>query len=383
MERNSVKGNGKVIGAADLSATNVVFAVYQINSNSVSPIYKAKYDGQRMIDGADTCIDSVYTHFLMGAGLREYDIARSVWAPACDTDGTTFDMTNARFSGKIPKRGIGINDCLATGYRISESLDFGNPLQDFLVPVMGNLENLKAVHGEALGVDAPGTGYGKTKVIYYSEKGHHFALKSEGGHTLLPANTRNPLEIRLINFLCDKMKLPEDKMPHYEAVVSGKGLCNVFDFFRGMMGPHERTHFEDELAEFDSKQSNNEKSAFIAAMAKKHPTSAFGSTMKYEWEVVGRHLYDTAVDGTTWGGLWIAGGWIRKDLPLDGQELNPLVVDSLREGYNAGPSHRGKVDVVPIHAVLNPETGLEGALAVAVRDVYWEHEKARIEKRAS
>lgn len=375
----------------DVSATNVTLAAVRVDSRGVERIATCKYDGQRMKDGTNTDFDSVYAHFLGRLRLKQGDVDRAVLAPAGPTDGKTCKMTNARFSVRAPENGIVINDFRAQAFRVAAHLDHKVELKSIaLLHVYTRIGGQVVYTPEKGGygviewkkpvrIKGPGTGYGSGGLFYGDM---YFPEDSEGGHTLLPVNPRNRQEAEMIRWIMDKQGLGRDSLPHFELVVSGNGLNDVLEYQKERMNKKDKATFSSEFQALDKLKTIDARSAFIAQTAKAHRkqgmiNSPFLRTIDYEYEVVGRSLYDAAVDYKAEGGLWISGGWIRKDLFTD-KVMEHDVVRQIMKGYYSGPSHRGMLDNIQIRAVLDPNAGLDGALQVALQNPYWEHETARI-----
>ena len=122
-----------------------------------------------------------------------------------------------------------------------------------------------------------------------------------------------------------------------------------------------------------------DKAAFIAEHAILAPRSLCGLAMSFIWRHYGKALHDIAVGDTATGGVYIAGGSIRKNLPLtaDPSQANPLIEGLIMQEFDGGPTHCSWVNRIPVYAITDAKIGFRGALSVATNPDYFAAERNR------
>ena len=183
-----------------------------------------------------------------------------------------------------------------------------------------------------------GTGLGEAGLVWDGEKHRPFAC--EGGHiSFAPINDE---EIELLVYL-------KNKFGHvsYERIVSGPGLCNIYEFLIS-----------------SGKEKENEK---VKALIEDEPDakviSEWGNTNKdpackraLDWfvSIYGAAAGNIALQFLSLGGLYIGGG------------IAPQILENIKSGeflssYLDKGRFKGLLETIPIKVILNDQAALLGA----------------------
>ncbi len=360
--------SNNLIIAGDVSATNIEMGIYKTQEKHSEPetLFEANYKGQETNDFNDIIDD-----LLAKTGKKRQDIDRMVLSPAgpISPDRKSCKLTNAPFTldlAQLGSPGTLVNDFAAIGYAISK---YGNTIPHVdLTHITGYLGQV--IEGEPMAIIGSGTGHGQGRLFYDKEKGLYFPQPAEGGHKFLAVDVFDDKDIEIAQWLA---KYHGEEKPHLEAALSGPGIVNTFKYFLCMLPEEERVLHRNAL------RQQEDKGAYIAGQAKLHPESIYGQTMGYHWKHTGMALHDSAVQEVARGGVWIAGGIIRKnilnkELSKDGAQIvDHKIEEIIVENFDRTPSHAIWLQQIPIKA-LTANVGRRGALAVATTNEYWERE---------
>ena len=97
--------------------------------------------------------------------------------------------------------------------------------------------------------------------------------------------------------------------------------------------------------------------------------------MKFFWKTYGRATHDLVVHENARGGVWIAGGIIRKDYAGGNDQYKEKVKDWFMTEFTSGPTHRSWVNKTPLHVITDKRAGLEGCIEVGSNPEYFERER--------
>ncbi|HRZ85374.1 MAG TPA: glucokinase [Candidatus Paceibacterota bacterium] len=339
----------------DVSATNVLIEIF---GNGL--VKQFSYNGQEIYDFKREVLEDS----IRKSGIKFQDITRMVFAAACPTDGKFGKMTNAPFSLNINDYwGIDaliMNDFEGVSEGISGYLSGVHELK--LLPLL----HLNGFYGnevdkENIGVIGAGTGLGEGRLFFSG--GRYKPKSSEGGHKDLPINPRNKKEIEIATYL--SLQYYGGRIPHSESVLSGRGTKQVFDYLLARNIVTGDCFIPDEaIREFEDIK---DKSEAISRLAKKYPDSVFSETDEFFNRIYGRACRNVAVHEKAIGGLYIAGGIMRKNIETkQGSEvIDSRIWQSFMEEFDNGATHREWVNQTPVNVILDKEVGLKGAKYVA------------------
>jgi glucokinase len=357
----------KVYIAGDVSATNILMEVFgdEIQRRQFS------YDGQVTTDFKIQVLEDI----LNKTGIKLSDITAMVLSPAgiISPDRRTCEMTNAKFFLDATMYGIStalINDFKAIAYGVSAQISGFEDVEN--LPLLHSDGTYgEEIYKEAIGIHGSGTGLGCGRLFF--ENGQYLPKASEGGHRLLAINPFNQNEIEIAQYL--SARHCGGRIPHLEAVLCGKGTQHIFDYLVGKaIAKGEFNLSREEIMTFEEAK---DKAECISKLAKANPNSIFGKVDEFFYRVYGRALHDLAVHENARGGIWVAGGIIRKNIEL---KLGSIIVDKrisdlIMNEFDNGPSHRSWVNRIQIHAILDKEVGLKGAKYVASNPDIFEMER--------
>ncbi len=360
--------------AGDISATNVLVGVYSINEKKeIKIIIEANYKGQEVQDFDKQVVGDL----IKRSKVPAKKVVRKVFSPAApiSPDKKRADMTNASFYLIADENTALINDYAAIAYAI---IGLGDDLEHI------SLKHMDGTFGEKfpcmkIGVHGAGTGFGTSRLenfVIGHDKGMYVPIDSEGGHKFLPVDVFNEEEIEITRWL---YKFTQGRKPHYESVLSGKGIANIFDYYLSrQILEASCEELEETIKELDDSEH---KAAHIASKAKedikKNRKSIFVKTMDFFWKNYGRALHDLAVHENARGGIWVAGGMMRKDLETypGSEKANPYIEKTIMREFDSGPTHRNWVNKIPVNVIMDKRVGLKGAIEVACTSEYFEKER--------
>ena len=193
-----------------------------------------------------------------------------------------------------------------------------------------------------IAVIAAGTGLGESALIF--DDGKYHALTSEGGHTDF-APPANEVGLGVFRFLVERIH-PVNQ----EAVLCGRGLVNVYEYFRGL-----------EMGQTVSKlPESDEKAGEIAKMAASDPTSAAGKALDFFVSAYGARAGSLAMQVMATGGVYVGGGIAPKN-------VSKLQDGTFMQGFLDKGSLFGPIlSKIPVHVVMEQKTALLGAAQFAL-----------------
>ncbi len=189
---------------------------------------------------------------------------------------------------------------------------------------------------------AAGTGLGEAGLFWDGKEHHPFAC--EGGHADFAA--RNQDEWELFCYL-------EKKFGHvsYERVLSGSGLCSIFQFLV-------ETRRVSCSAEMEKEMKNPEFAKVISEHGVKNKDEACVLTLDWFISFYGAEAGNLALKCSSLAGLYIGGG------------IAPRILEKLKKGpflrsfLDKGRFH-GFLESIPVWVVLNDDAALLGAAECA------------------
>jgi glucokinase len=193
-------------------------------------------------------------------------------------------------------------------------------------------------------VIAPGTGLGQALLIATGDD--HTVVPTEGGHADFAP--QNELQYEIHRFLADQYRHVS-----IERLLSGQGICSLFDFFayqKGMMiekAIEELIDSEDK-AEVISRSSLDDSSVICR------------KTMETFASILGAHAGNMALSANAKGGIYLAGGIPRKNIHV--LKSNAFVDSYLGKGRLVK-----YVENCPVYVVIHNNPGIPGALHLALK----------------
>ena len=253
--------------------------------------------------------------------------------------------------------GWGLNMSTLLAGRLNARVTRGKLLNDFVAVGLGVTgmkdSQLVTLHEARLGSDpngtmaavGAGTGLGAVFMTRDPTKGHYLAHPSEGGMCEFSALTEKQWQLRRF---CKK----NDPSGHctVEAVISGPGLVNIYNFCNSLKNDGEKSSVLDGVGE-----ERDSPSKIIEGVGNKDEICC--ETLDLFIECLAAHLRTTAMHMLPTGGMFICGG-----IPC-----RPVVLDRIKELLSPGLFVEDPVmgsflrDRISLFLIANGDCGLLGA----------------------
>jgi len=200
-----------------------------------------------------------------------------------------------------------------------------------------------------IGVLAPGTGLGEAFLTW--DGAAYRAHPSEGGHCSFAP--RNLLEVELLHFLLSRYEHVS-----YERVCSGKGMPNLYAFFRERQHMEELPHVAGQLAAAEDPTPV----IVRAAMDPAQPSPLCRRTLEMFVSILGAEAGNLALTVLATGGIYLGGGIPPRILPV-------LQAGGFMQTYQHKGRFGAMVAEMPVYVVLNSKAALLGAARAGLQGV--------------
>lgn len=191
-------------------------------------------------------------------------------------------------------------------------------------------------------VIAPGTGLGQA--LLFDNGGNWTVVPTEGGHTDFAPQYE--LQIRFLKYLTNIFGHVS-----YERILSGPGICNIYDFL-----VTENVMNADRAVE--ARFSNDDKAKVISESAVNGTSEICTVAMEIFLSVLGAHAGNVALTTNSSGGIYLAGGIPKKILKLF--KSNFFIDAFLAKGRLSN-----YVSKCPVYVVAHKNPALAGAVSYA------------------
>ncbi len=322
--------------AGDVGGTKTDLAVFDPQQGLREPVIE-----RTLSSGDYHSLEALVLDFLKGvdAPIERacFDVAGPVVGGRATITNLPWVMEERQLEKALPIHRVQLlNDLEATAYAVP-----------YLEPKdLHPLNAGRCVPGGAIAVLAPGTGLGEAFLTW--EGNHYSAHPSEGGHADYAPVTET--EIALLRFL-------ESRFDHvsYERIASGKGLPNVYAFFKETGRAEEPEWLAKALAE----AADPNPIVANAAMDEEKSCPICELTLDTFVSVLGSEAGNLALKVLSTGGLYLGGG------------IPPRILPALEEGHFMDAFLRkGRLShllaPMPVHVIMNPKTALLGAVHYAM-----------------
>jgi glucokinase len=189
-----------------------------------------------------------------------------------------------------------------------------------------------------------GTGLGEAFAVLVAS-GRPEVLSTEGGHSSFAP--RNELEIAILRFLMRRYEHVS-----WERVLSGDGLVNVAEAIADSIGAQLPRH----VAEAVLLRRGDAPATITEAARAGDPVCR--RALETFCTLYGAEAGNLALKALSTGGVYVAGGIAPKVLP-------ELQDGRFREAFLAKGRMRSLLEAMPVHVVLDPNTTVLGAAALA------------------
>jgi glucokinase len=313
--------------AGDVGGTKTHLALYSASEGPV-PQAEATYASAEY-----PSLEAIAARFLAGVNARVEAAAFGVAGPVAEGLAVITNLpwviseTGLQRALDVPSVTL-LNDLEATAYGIPHL----SPADLATVNDVPGREGTKAVV-------APGTGLGEA-VLFYQD-GRYHVIPSEGGHVdFAPTNL---LEIELLRYLLGKFGHVS-----YERVCSGKGIPNLYAYFK-------ENRLAEELPEIAALLKEGEDpTPAIVDNAMNGRCELCMATLSTFVSILGAEAGNLALKVRAEGGVYLGGG------------IPPRILSKLRDGtFMAAFVNKGRfgelLSRIPVYVILRPDTPLLGA----------------------
>lgn len=330
-------GRYPMILAGDVGGTSTRLAAFELSGGKLRSIVEQTYKAADF-----SSLDQVIAQFVAAHSLHPTHACCGISGPVHDGSAKPtnlpwiIDAKSLARQLHLPSFAL-INDLEANGWGVAalgpqdiETLNTGEA----------------GVSGNAA-VIAAGTGLGEAGL--YWDGAHHRPFACEGGHGDFAPRT--DLEIGLLRYLSGKFGRVS-----YERVVSGQGLCNIYEYLCQVPGRQEVPAVAAAMHGQDVAAAVSE-----AALAQRSPLCVEALDMMVS--IYGAEAGNVALKFMAYGGLYIGGG------------IAPKIIAKLRdEMFMRAFLGKGRMQPIlsamPVHVIMNPNTALLGAARCASRHLW-------------
>lgn len=334
------KGDGfMIVLSGDIGGTNTRLELSSFANGKRSSIAKKKYK----------CIEYKNLTQIINLFLEEYETKSSDISSLCLAIAGPIIEDTAKFTNipwivsktqlqndlQINKVAL-INDFQAVGYGIETLVD-----EDLYVLQKGAVVE----HGVRTVMGA-GTGLGVGFMSWDGEK--YIVNPTEGGHVSFAPG--DDMQMEILKYLRKKYHRVSN-----ERLLCGKGLVNIYSYFRDVNELHEKENSELRLA-----MHQGDPAAAITKFAIEHQDPWAMQAIDAFISIYGSCAGDLAYAYLPYGGLYIAGG------------IAPRLIDQIAAGgFIRAFGDKGRLSVIlndiPVYVVLNTDVGLQGSALFASR----------------
>jgi glucokinase len=324
-----------MILAGDVGGTKCVLAIFTCEKGRPVVIREEVFPSSSYID-----FSTVIREFLRESKVSVRRACFGVAGPVIDNRVETTNLVWVVDGNQIAREfGISsvtlLNDLEATAHGV---LGLDESEIRFLNAGIPDPEGNRAVI-------AAGTGLGEA-VLFWDGSSYR-PSESEGGHADFAP--RNPLEIRLLDFL-----LKRYSHVSYERILSGPGLVNIYEFLKETERGEEPPWLAERL-----KSQNPPSVISRAAIEEKVPLCV--EALDLFASIYGAETGNLALKVLSTGGIYLGGG------------IAPKILSKLADGtFMKSFLDKGRFSSlmrrIPVGVILNEKTALLGAAGYACRD---------------
>ena len=315
--------------AGDIGGTKTHLAIYSLNGGPRTPLIEARYPSDDY-----PSLEAIAVKFLAD---QPYDVSHACFGVAgpvvnghVKTTNLPWEMDETALRQALQLEGVFLlNDLESVANAIPNlkesdlvTLNVGQPQPD-----------------GALAVIAPGTGLGEAYLTW--DGTHYQAHPSEGGHT--DFGPSNETELELLRYW-QKIR----GHVSYETVCSGLGIANIYKFFKDTGYAPEPDWLAARLAGVEDWTPE------IVNAALNHESPLCEATLATFVSILGGEAANLALKILATGGVYLGGG-------IPPRILTALQDKQFMAAFTDKGRFAGLLQQVPVHVILNPNTGLIGA----------------------
>lgn len=320
-----------VLLVGDIGGTKTRIGVYSSDKGEKAPLIEKTFSSVRYQN-----FEGVLQEFLQDVDMK---FERAVFGVAGPVVGDKISITNLPWkidknqlknTLKIPSVKL-LNDLEALGYALS-SLDSTD---------IFTLNQGKRDPEGNIAVIAPGTGLGEA---FLAKNGKQYKPNAtEGGH--VDFAPRNSLQIRLLQYLSGRFGHVS-----YEKVCSGLGIQNIYMFLK-----KSEQMKEPEWLTIQRSQVDDPTPVIIdAAVNDKQDCKICITALNLFLSILGAEAGNLSLKVKATGGVYLGGG-------IPPRIISVLKNGTFMEAFKQKGSMTYLLEKIPVHVILNPNTGLSGA----------------------
>ena len=220
--------------------------------------------------------------------------------------------------------------------------------------VLHDLQGCPAQADAPIAVIGAGTGLGEAFLVPMG--GDYGVFPTEGGHTNFAP--RNALEDELLQYLRARQASGHVSA---ENVISGQGILAIYQFLRDRGGEPEAPEVAEQVRAWEQgKPEVIDPRPAISQAAEAQSNALCERTLEMFVGAYAAEVGNFALKLLPYGGLYIAGGIAAKILPL-------LDRYCFLEIFKQKGPMSAVLERVPVKVALTPDTGLQGAMAWALK----------------
>ncbi len=324
--------------AGDIGGTKTILALFSPDSGTLDPLKEASYPNSEY-----GSFEDILAEFMGTAGYSvrraSIGIAGPVSQGRAATTNLPWDVTESGLARILNISEVRLlNDLEAIAYAVphlkSSDLHILNPGE--------------GKDRESLAVIAPGTGLGEAFLTWSNNR--YLAHPSEGGHTDFAPAT--PEENKLLGYL-------QERSDHVsvESVCSGRGIPNIYSFFK------DTGSFEESVLLKESLASVTDPTPVIidAATDKDSPCPLCKATLEMFVSILGSEAGNLALKVMATGGVFVGGGIPPRIIPA-------LEAGSFMMAFSGKGRMRAIMKKIPVRVIMNPGTALMGAACYGFKE---------------
>ena len=325
-----------MILAIDVGGTKTLVALYQQQGDGWNSVKQEKYQS-----AAYQSMPDILSNFMAGESYSDISaiclgVAGPVIDGVCHITNLSWSLSVAELQTftQVPAVYL-LNDLEATAWGIRFASD-----EQFL-----DINPEATVKQGNIAILSAGTGLGEAMLIREGE--HVIAVATEGGHTdFAPQNAEQD---QLLVFLREKYQ----GHVSYERLVSGQGLCNIYQYLKGLGEIAVDDSLEKQIAEPES-----DSAAVIGKAGLTEANDLCKEAVRLFCQIYAAEAANLALKCLPYGGVVLAGGITPKLLPAIQQAF-------FMQAFLDKGRYKGLLQNIPVRACLDEQIVISGALAYA------------------
>lgn len=338
----------KLILAGDIGGTHTNLGIVGVKNGKYELILETVTPSAEVSDLTDPIRKTLQIASEERSELKPSKCCISAAGPVaenrCVMTNLSWDINGNTLSSMLGIPVLVINDFMAISYGIP-TLDLNNPEQIHpLVHLDGTSpkpqNGTKAVIG-------PGTGMGVSFLAFDGTR--YIPASSEGGHITFAPFDEDSESFR--NYMARKL----NAVPGVEPLVSGMGLRNMYEWWKAEKGIPDNEAFRIIEA-----TSPNDRPKYISRASDTDPVAA--GMMRLFVKMLGRYASDICTLLLPFGGFYLAGGTVQKDLRW--LENDQLFMRYFEQNYN--PNIQPLLKQIPVYVIKDYSISLYGAANASV-----------------